>query len=64
MAKAEEQGKQKSIAEILQEVADDICTNYCKWPDLWDQEQMGMELWESDFCDKCPLNRIVQEMGE
>lgn len=48
----------KSITEILQEVTEDICNNYCKYPDTWDEEKEGCELCESDICNNCPLNRL------
>ena len=51
--------KQKSIVEILNEVVDDICNNYCKWPEKWDEEKEGKELSDSEICDNCPLNKLV-----
>jgi len=51
--------KQKSIVEILNEVVDDICNNYCKWPEKWDEEKEGKELSDSEICDNCPLNKLA-----
>ena len=48
----------KGVPEIIEEVKDDICNNYCKWPDIWDEEAEGCELEESDHCRNCPLNRL------
>ena len=48
----------KSITEILNEILEDICNNYCKYPEQWDEEKEGCELCESDICMNCPLNRI------
>lgn len=50
--------KTKTITEQIQEVADDFCDNYCKYPDIWDEEKEGCELSESDHCRNCPLNRL------
>ena len=54
---AEAQGK--SIASILEEIANDFCDNYCKWPDQWDEEVEGYELCMSEICAGCPMNRLV-----
>ena len=48
----------KTITKQIQEVADDFCDNYCKYPDIWDEEAEGSELSESDHCQNCPLNRL------
>lgn len=48
----------KTIPQILESVAEEICQNYCKWPDQWDEEVNG-ELSESDICKNCPLNRLT-----
>lgn len=51
--------EEKTIPQMLQEVVDDMCQNYCKWPDEWNEEAEGMELSESDICANCPLNRLT-----
>jgi hypothetical protein len=48
----------ESVTQIIEEVAEKMCTNYCKWPDLWDEEAEGMELCDSNHCKNCPLNRL------
>lgn len=50
--------KTKTITEQIEEIKDDICNNYCKYPDLWDEVAWGCELPESDICRDCPLNRL------
>ncbi len=47
--------KQKSITKIIEETAEEMCNNYCKWPEQWDEEKEGFELCESDICKFCPL---------
>jgi hypothetical protein len=46
------------ISAILEQIAIEICESRCKYPDLWDEEAMGMELCESEVCAHCPLNRF------
>ena len=48
----------KSITDILNEIAEDICEHYCKYPEQWDEEKEGCELCESDLCKNCPLTRL------
>ena len=45
-----------SIQEIIEEVKEDICNNYCKYPEQWKEEDG--ELCESEICANCPLNRL------
>lgn len=49
----------KTIPQIMEEVVEKMCSEYCKWPDLWDEEAEGMELVESGICNNCPLNRLA-----
>lgn len=48
-----------NIVKILNSVVEEMCSKYCKYPDIWDEEAEGMELCESDICLKCPLNKLV-----
>lgn len=48
--------KQKSIAQQLEEVTQEICDNYCKYPERYTAEE-----WDSvceELCYKCPLNKL------
>ena len=47
-----------NIADQLREIAETMCTQYCKYPDTWDEEKEGIELTESDICANCPLNKL------
>ena len=40
------------------EIVEDICTNYCKYPYMWNEEDEGCTLAESGICNKCPLNKL------
>lgn len=48
----------KTITQQIQEISDEICNNYCKYPDTYDEEKEGCELSESEICANCPLNRL------
>ena len=48
----------KTITEQIQEVVEDVCRNYCKWPELWDDSMEDCELSESSICRNCPLNKL------
>ena len=45
-------------AEKIEEIKEEMCDQYCKWPDKWDAEEEGCELYESDVCRDCPLMRL------
>ena len=51
-------GEDMSITETIEDVKEDICNNYCKYPGTWDEKKEGCELCESDVCKNCPLNRL------
>lgn len=50
--------KYDTIALELEHIAAEICNSYCKYPDQWDAEKEGKELYESAICANCPLNRL------
>ncbi len=50
---------ERIIAEQMQDIVEDMCQNYCKWPDLWDDSMEDCELSESSICQNCPLCKLV-----
>ena len=52
------EGKKKTISEEFEDIKAQMCRNYCKYTDTWDEEVMGYELMESEVCAQCPLNRL------
>ena len=48
-----------TIAEQVQEIVEEMCKDYCKWPEMYDEEMEDCELSESSICKNCPLNRLV-----
>ena len=55
---AEEMKPQKGISQTIEEVKEEICLKYCKYPDTWDEKKEGIYLADSDICANCPLNRL------
>lgn len=48
-----------SVIKIIESVCEDICNDYCKYPEQWNPEEHdGAELDDSGICDNCPLNRL------
>ena len=45
----------KTIPQILEEVAEDMCDNYCKYPGEYKDSD---DMW-NEVCDKCPLNKLT-----
>ena len=45
--------KEKTISQILEEVANSICDDYCKFPNECKSEE---ELYE--ICEDCPPGRL------
>lgn len=45
-----------SVTEIIEEVKEQICDDYCRYPREreWDEE----DLCENEVCAACPLNRL------
>lgn len=48
----------KTITQQIQDITEEICNKYCKYPDIWDEEKEGCELCDSDICANCPLGRL------
>lgn len=45
--------KMSNLAAVLDEVKQNICDHYCRFPfEVEDQEQMD------ELCERCPLSRI------
>ena len=49
----------ENIPHLVLDIVEDVCSNYCKYPETWDEEKEGMELCESEVCGNCPLNKLV-----
>ena len=43
----------------LERIAGQICDKYCKYLDKWDVEKEGKELYETDICKNCPVNKLI-----
>ena len=46
----------------LDEITEDVCDNYCKWPELirsmYKDVDEAQKCLEETKCDTCPLNRL------
>ena len=42
------------IADIIEQVKENICDNYCKYPDQYESNETMIE----EQCEKCPLCRL------
>ena len=51
--------EEKTIPMLLEDIAERMCNEYCKYPEQWNEEAAGVELSESDICLTCPLNRLT-----
>ena len=47
-----------TVTTLIQSIADDFCSHYCKYPEIWDEEKEGCELSESSICENCPMSRL------
>lgn len=47
-----------TLHEQLEDIATKICSHYCKYPDIWDEEKEGCELQDSEICKNCPLSEL------
>lgn len=45
------------MTEEIEEIKEEMCNKYCHYPYIWDEKKDG-ELWESEQCQNCPLNRL------
>ena len=49
---------EKTVSQILEEIAQSICDTRCKYPHEWDEDKEGIPLDESEICENCPLMRL------
>ncbi len=49
--------KQREIE--YEDIKTQICSHYCKYTDIWDEEKEGCKLSESERCANCPLHEII-----
>ena len=49
--------KTKEGKDIVGEIIEKMCTKYCKYPDIWNEEKEGVSLWDA-ICESCPLERL------
>ena len=61
-AVSNKEGEVMSVVEILQWIIEEICDNYCKWPEQYRKkyknEDEAVERLLCEKCDKCCLNKL------
>lgn len=54
--------KKVSVMNLLIEIADKICDDYCKYPEICQGQEKdpdrAEDLLYETYCAKCPLNKI------
>lgn len=46
----------KTISEQFEEIKEQMCDHYCKYPAEWDEDDGPLE--DSEICATCPLTRL------
>lgn len=46
------------IDATIENVWAQMCEDYCRYPREWDEEKEGQELYTSEICANCPMNRL------
>lgn len=50
----------KSIVKIIEEVVEEMCDKYCKWPGNLPVDENGDIIDSPDLpCTNCPLNKLM-----
>lgn len=52
----------KAITKQLEEIAENICDHYCKYPEKYSIKEKGDDAYDAllnEVCVKCPLNKIM-----
>jgi len=54
--------KLKDIVSQIEEIKEDICDNYCKFPQeyslKYEDSEIGHDVMIDDVCSECPLCRL------
>lgn len=48
--------KGRQMLKEVENIIEEMCENYCKYPENWDEKKDGMLL--NTICKDCPLNRL------
>lgn len=47
--------KPKAIIDMLTEITDDLCQNYCKYPAMYNDSEDEEDRLYQNHCKNCPL---------
>ena len=55
--------EEKTVSQILESVANEICMHHCKWPDVYqnkfDDDDEAAGAMQDEKCNNCPLMRLI-----
>lgn len=55
----DDRARQQTATEIIEEVKEAMCSDYCRYPREYDPEENNdLDLWDSEIFAGCPLNRL------
>lgn len=55
----EETEKPKTVTQLIEEIAEDFCNCYCKYPDMYNGlGDEAIDLMYENHCNNCPINRL------
>lgn len=62
MSSKSKEDKKVTVTELLDEIVQAFCVDYCKYPDICESEKNDPDeaeqmLYEK-YCENCPMNKI------
>ena len=55
----------QELQETIEKVMNEMCDNYCKYPEKYTKEEWDEIAFNDDSpCINCPLTRLMQEKNE
>ena len=55
----DDRARQQTVTDIIEEVKEAMCNDYCRYQREYNpDENNNLDLWDSDICAGCPLNRL------
>lgn len=49
---------ERSVTQIIEDVCNDICDHYCKYPEMYGIEDLYQDMLYEEHCNGCALNRL------
>lgn len=48
----------KTVSDIIEEVRCAVCDDYCKWPEIYEDDGRDEDALLEEKCNFCPLDRL------